>query len=279
MGHANPVSGPTSKQGPEVARKAASTTARNDAGSTKQGKPCYKTLMKPICVKPRHATCTGRNCPDWQEASDGRGSGPPASVNGSGGTSGIRAGAASLPPVTGDLFDGILPPAGYEDIGSALWLLSRSGKYDRRGCELVRGHYSRRKPNSPQFMPPGETVVLVARDRMALWGWWRPHPRSGIRAMNGLDGWTCTVFARHGGALASVLVLDAERALGLLDASGRLAGPCGPSGLITYVDRRKVPGTNPGYCFKVAGWRKTGTSAKGEKDLLQKPFEMAGRRL
>lgn len=125
-------------------------------------------------------------------------------------------------------------------------------------------------------MPPGETIVLVTRDAMAVWGWWRPHPRSGIRAMNGLDGWTCSVFARHGGALASELVLDAERALALLQAAGRTAAPCGPSGMITYVERRKVLSRNPGYCYKVVGWRKSGSCARGTKDLLQKPFEMAG---
>jgi hypothetical protein len=162
--------------------------------------------------------------------------------------------------------------SGYEDIGCDHWLLSKSGKYDRRGVELVRGHYSRRKPDSPQFMPPGETLVLLARDMQSVWGWWRPHPRSGIKAMNGRDGWTCSVFARHGGALASLLVLAAEGALRLLEEHGRTAAPCGPDGMLTYVWRAKVNSQNPGYCYKVAGWAKLGVSADGRKDLLQKPF-------
>lgn len=53
------------------------------------------------------------------------------------------------------------------------WTLSH--KYDREGAKLADGHYSRRKVGSPQFMPPGETVVLVAPG--AVFGWWRPHPR------------------------------------------------------------------------------------------------------
>lgn len=163
----------------------------------------------------------------------------------------------------------------YRDIGCAHWLLSASGKYDRIGCELVRGHYSRRKPDAPQFMPPGETFVLISRCQRAVWGWWRPHPRSGIRAMNGLDGWTCSVFANHGDVLSSALVLDAELALGVLADLGETAGPCGPSGMLTYVWRRKVRSSNPGYCFKVAGWKKIGTCARGSKDLLQKPFAWA----
>ncbi len=164
----------------------------------------------------------------------------------------------------------------YRDIGCAHWQLSASGKYDPVGVQLVRSHYSRRKPDSPQFMPPGETIVLVASDRSAVWGWWRPHPRSGIRAMNGLDGWTCSVFANHGDTLSSLLVLDAERALALLTDRGATAGPCGPSGMLTYVWRSKVKSQNPGYCYKVAGWAKVGTCARGSKDLLQKPYSLAG---
>lgn len=166
----------------------------------------------------------------------------------------------------------------YEDIGCSHWLLSAQGKYDRIGCQLVRFHYSRRKPDSPQFMPPGETIVLVSRDQLSVWGWWRPHPRSGIVAMNKRDGWTCSVFSRHGGPLASELVLDAERALALLTAAGRTAAPCGPDGMMTYVARRKVQSPNPGYCYKVAGWAKVGECAKGTKDLLAKPYALAGVR-
>jgi hypothetical protein len=157
-----------------------------------------------------------------------------------------------------------------------LWDYSLSGKYDKDGVRLVAGHYSRRKPSSPQFMPPGETIVTVAKTRDAVWGWWRPHPDSGLVAMNGRDGWTCSVFANHGEILSSELVLDAERALAALDAAKLTAGPCGPDGMLTYVWRSKVKSPNPGYCYKVAGWTKIGTCARGSKDLLWKPLELAG---
>lgn len=116
-------------------------------------------------------------------------------------------------------------------------------------------------------MPPGETIVLKTRDERAVFGWWRPHPASGLKAMNGLDGWTCTIFRNTGATLSSELVLDAEQAL--LEAQVS----CGPDGLITYVWDSKVRSQNPGYCFIVAGWRRTGRSADGKKTLLQKPFE------
>lgn len=125
-------------------------------------------------------------------------------------------------------------------------------------------HYSRRKPGSPQFMPPGQTIVLVSEDRLAVFGWWRPHPSSGIRAMNNLDGWTCTIFRNESAILSSELILDAESAI------GEAGYGCGPDGLLTYVWDSKVRSINPGFCFKRAGWRTVGRSADGRKTLLQK---------
>lgn len=44
----------------------------------------------------------------------------------------------------------------------------------------------------------------------------------------------------------------------------------GPDGMLTYVWDKKVRSTNPGYCFKRAGWRAIGRSADNRKTLLQK---------
>ncbi len=148
---------------------------------------------------------------------------------------------------------------------------ARVTKFDRWASALADGHYSRRTPGSPQFMPPGETVVLLTGDARAVFGWWRPDPSSGLEAMNGLDGWTCTIFRNTGDALSSVLIVAAEVAL-LEHADG-----CGPDGLITYVWDNRVRSINPGYCFKRAGWRRTGRSADNRKTLLQKPWSLAGR--
>ncbi len=144
----------------------------------------------------------------------------------------------------------------------SLWV--RTNKFDPRAASLADRHYSRRTVGSPQFMPPGETVILITLEANAVWGWWRPHPTSGIKAMNGLDGWTCTIFRNEGKILSSALVLDAERAL---LATGVTIGP---SGFITYVWDKKVRSQNPGCCFKVAGWQVMGRSADGKKTLLQK---------
>jgi hypothetical protein len=118
-------------------------------------------------------------------------------------------------------------------------------------------------------MPPGQTLVLVSRCERAVFGWWRPHPDAGIEAMNGLDGWTCTLFRNEGTTLSSLLGRQHEQLL--LERYDY-----GPDGLITYVWDRKIASCNPGFCFKRAGWKRTGRSKDKRKTLLQKPFAMAG---
>ena len=140
----------------------------------------------------------------------------------------------------------------------------RVKKFDPRACALADRHYSRRKPGSPQFMPPGQTICLLTDDARALFGWWRPAPSSGLASMNGLDGWTCTVFRNESPRLSSELILDAELAI------SEFGYDVGPDGLITYVWDARIRSTNPGACFKAAGWRVTGRSADGRKTRLQK---------
>jgi hypothetical protein len=150
--------------------------------------------------------------------------------------------------------------------GCSHW--TRVPKFHAPSAALADRHYSRRTIGSPQFMPPGETIVLAASN--AVFGWWRPDPDSGLVAMNGLDGWTCTIFRNEGTVQSSDLVLDAELAL------RQEASSCGRDGMLTYVFDSKIRSANPGYCFKCAGWRVRGRSADGRKTLLQKPFELAG---
>src|SRR5262249_10124142 len=147
------------------------------------------------------------------------------------------------------------------------WCLAH--KASLAACLLADRHYSRRKVGAPQMMPPGQTLVLLTPNEDAVFGWWRPHPRSGLAAMNGLAGWTCTIFRNEGSALSSDLVLQAE--VELINRHD-----CGPDGFLTYVFDAKVKSTNPGFCFQMAGWRKIGRSADDRKSLLQKDAALAG---
>jgi hypothetical protein len=132
--------------------------------------------------------------------------------------------------------------------------------------------YSRRTIGSPQFMPPGQTVILLERSGLAVFGWWRPQPGSGIRSMNGLDGWTCTIFRNESRTLSSELILAAEAALFATGVD------CGPDGLLTYVWDSRIRSVNPGACFKHAGWFRAGRSADGRKTLLRKPVHNLSER-
>lgn len=139
----------------------------------------------------------------------------------------------------------------------------RVGKFHVASASLADNHYSRRTIGSPQFMPPGQTIVLARPG--GVFGWWRPHPDSGIVAMNKLDGWTCTIFRNEArDVLSSELILAAETFI----------TDCGPDGLITYVWDKKIRSSNPGCCFKLAGYRATGRSADNKKTLLQKPWKL-----
>jgi len=153
------------------------------------------------------------------------------------------------------------------------WLVSH--KFDKVGAKLADGHYSRRTPGSPQFMPPGETLVLRRSDDTAIWGWWRPHPAAGLEAMDGLDGWTCSIFRNTGPSLSSDLVLEAEIILAEADWLGTTAGPCGPDGMLSYIWPKKIRSPNPGWCFQVAGWTRDRWTKK-KKRLLRKPLWLAG---
>ena len=144
-----------------------------------------------------------------------------------------------------------------------MWV--RTKKFDKDACALADRHYSRRKVGAPQFMPPGQTIVLITPAKDAVFGWWRPHPDTGITPLNKLDGWTCTIFRNESSAKSSELILAAEHELLL---SGH---DVGPDGLLTYVWDAKVASSNPGYCFIKAGWERRSRSADGKKTLLSKP--------
>lgn len=160
---------------------------------------------------------------------------------------------------------------------TALHPWERVTKFDKRACVLADRHYSRRKPGSGQFMPPGQTIVMYADapsagGEGAVWGWWRPHPDSGLKSMNGLDGWTCSIFRNESEHLSSDLILQAELAL------TEFGYDVGPDGMLTYVWDSKIRSVNPGYCYKLAGWAVRGRSKDKRKTLLGKPHAQAGIR-
>ena len=130
------------------------------------------------------------------------------------------------------------------------WSVVKDGNDTAR--DIFNNHYSRRRytdgRKSLLFVGPGEKIVLVTPDALALFVW-----RKFISDDN-QQGVNCAVFRNEGPTLSSKLILEAER----------FAWDRWPNKrLYTYVNPRKVRSTNPGYCFLKAGWNKCGLSKKG----------------
>jgi DNA modification methylase len=102
---------------------------------------------------------------------------------------------------------------------------------------------------------PGEKLVLLTPRRDALFVWRKFIDDSGQQGVN------CAVFRNEGPTLSSHLITEA---MGI--AWRRWPG----ARLYTYVDAGKIRSSHPGYCFRMAGWTRAGTS-KGGLVVLEAP--------
>lgn len=78
--------------------------------------------------------------------------------------------------------------------------------------------------------------------------------------MDGQLGYNCSIFRNESSRRSSEIILEAEE---------WAFEKWGPSRIYTYVDPRKITSPNPGYCFKVAGWKFARRGRDG-KHLLAK---------
>jgi hypothetical protein len=132
---------------------------------------------------------------------------------------------------------------------------------------LYERHYScvnlkarRRRPKRNLIVGPGEKMVLLTSDGLALFVWRK------FRSGDGQQGVNCATFRNEGPYLSSELILEAEAL-----AWERWPG----ERLYTYVNGLKVKSSNPGWCFQCAGWKKCGVS-KGGLIILEKMPLIAG---
>lgn len=135
-----------------------------------------------------------------------------------------------------------------------IWLQVRDGD---AACLLLFGrHYSKyhykdgRKPK--RFVGPGERIVLVTQCGKAMFVWRKFIDASGQQGIN------CSVFRNESNHLSSHLINEAVKI-----AWQRWPG----ERLYTYVNAAKIISVNPGYCFKVAGWKVCGQT-KARKLLI-----------
>lgn len=123
---------------------------------------------------------------------------------------------------------------------------------NRTAFNLFTKHYSfnnkskRIGQNKLRFCAPGERIVLLSTCEKALFVWSRQKYRKDEQA-----GVNCSVFRNESEHLSSKLITEAVKIA---------YRKWGKVRLFTFVDSRSVQSKNPGYCFKMAGWNKCGST-------------------
>lgn len=143
-------------------------------------------------------------------------------------------------------------------IVDSYWLPIKDG--DPRAAALYRRHYScyqykdNRRQRDYRFAGPGEKIVMMTIGCDALFVWRKFIDGSGQQGIN------CAIFRNESPVLSSLLILEAEQ-----HAWVRWPG----ERLYTYVKGDAIRSTNPGYCYKMAGWVECGYT-KGGLVILEK---------
>jgi hypothetical protein len=138
-----------------------------------------------------------------------------------------------------------------------LWWITNDG--DERMAELFSRHYSRYHYKdgriAKKIVGPGEYIMLRTWDGDALFVWRKFIDRSGQSGIN------CSVFRNESKHKSSELIRQADA----------IADFCWPRERhYTYVNASKIKSINPGYCFKVAGWRQCGVTKIRKLIVLEK---------
>jgi hypothetical protein len=124
-------------------------------------------------------------------------------------------------------------------------------------ARLADRHYSRRTVGARQFLYSGRKIVIRDALGLVLFGWMFPDPD---KRMDGQVGYNCAIFRNESQRRSSEIILECEQIA---------LNKWGPNRVYTYVNPKKIRSANPGYCFKMAGWRKCGESKSGQH-LLEK---------
>ena len=129
--------------------------------------------------------------------------------------------------------------------------------FDPEMAMLADRHYSRRTVGARQFLYSGRKIVIRNAEGSILFGWLFPDPSM---RMDGQTGYNCAIFRNESTRRSSDIILECE------DIAFERWGP---GRMYTYVDPAKIASVNPGYCFKMAGWRYVRKSKSGQH-LLEK---------
>ena len=138
-----------------------------------------------------------------------------------------------------------------------------SNRCDPRAIALYLRHYSSekggRKPSlyTSGFTGNGESMVLLTERCDAGFAW----RCDSVERADHQSGTGCTFFRNEGKVRSSLLIEEADDL-----AWRRWPG----ERHFTYVWDAKVKSSNPGYCFKMAGWRTCGRNKDGRLTILER---------
>lgn len=146
-----------------------------------------------------------------------------------------------------------------------IWQISH--RADPEAQAIADKHYSRQKPGTRQFVPPGRCLVLKAPGAYWVTSW----PFAQYVKHRWPGAWVCSAFRRENHDLprASDMIRDAVSAT-------RWYWPDVPDlGMITFVDAAKVlKKRDPGRCFVRAGFIPDGTTKGGLLAFRISPTDM-----
>lgn len=129
--------------------------------------------------------------------------------------------------------------------------------FDFEMSQLADRHYSRRTKGARQFCYSGRKLVLRNCEGTVLWVWMYPDP---TMRMDAQTGYNCSIFRNESQRKSSEIILEAE---------GFAVTKWGPGRAYTFIDSSKIRSSNPGCCYKKAGWKFEGMT-KGGKHILVK---------
>jgi hypothetical protein len=138
----------------------------------------------------------------------------------------------------------------------------------RASPEAVRiadRHYNRQKPGSPQFVPPGRCLVLMADGALWVTSW----PFAEYVKHRWAGAWVNSLFRKEVPGVASEYIREA------VAATRAFWGDPPPLGMVTFVDAGKVRHKrDPGRSYVKAGFRRVGYTEGGLVALQLLPADM-----
>jgi hypothetical protein len=152
--------------------------------------------------------------------------------------------------------------------GSLKWSVSH--RADPAALPIADRHYNRQKPGTPQFVPPGRCVVLLADSALWVTSW----PFAEFTKHEWAGAWINSCFRKECEGEASEYIREAV-------AATRHIWPEIPAlGMVTFIDPKEVKPRmvrgRPtwGYSYMRAGFKHIGYTKAGLWALQMEPRDM-----